>query len=244
MSELKDKVALITGGGSGIGLAAAQLFLADGARVFIAGRDGDKLTRAAASLGGGDRLATHAADGSEPDQAKRLSVIVAERFGGIDILVNNAGANLKERTFAELTAEAWDDLLAANLNGAFHCMKAVVPQMRERKSGLIINVNSISGKRANPLGGIGYIAAKFGLRGLAMGLAAEEGANGIRVTSIYPGEVDTPILEQRPKPISEDHRRRILRPEDVAAAILFVAKLPPHVAIPELVITPASATYL
>jgi NAD(P)-dependent dehydrogenase (short-subunit alcohol dehydrogenase family) len=244
MNTLTDKVILITGGGSGIGLAAARLFLAEGASVAIAGRSPHRLAEAQNVLAGGDRLATHAADVSDPDQARRLIETITARFGRIDVLVNNAGANIKDRTFAELTPLAWRDLVAANLDGAFYCMKAVVPQMREGKGGLIINVNSIAGKRANPLGGIGYVAAKFGLRGLAMGVAAEEGANGIRVTSIYPGEVDTPILEQRPTPLTDEHRRRILRPEDVAAAIVFVAKLPPHVAVPELVITPASATYL
>ena len=134
--------------------------------------------------------------------------------------------------------------MGANLDGAFYCIRAVLPQMLERQDGLIINVNSISGKRANPLGGIAYIAAKFGLRGLAMGVAAEERPHGVRVSSIYPGEVDTPILEQRPSPLSEEHRRTILRPEDVAAAILFIASLPAHAAVPELVLTPANAAYI
>ena len=97
---------------------------------------------------------------------------------------------------------------------------------------------------ASPLGGAAYAAAKFGLRGLAMALAAEEKDNGVRVASIYPGEVDTPILANRPTPLSEVHRQTILQPEDVAAAIVFIATLPPRVAIPELVITPAAAVYL
>jgi NADP-dependent 3-hydroxy acid dehydrogenase YdfG len=116
--------------------------------------------------------------------------------------------------------------------------------MRQRRAGLLIYVNSISGRRSNPLGGVGYNAAKFGLRGLAMGLAAEERDNGIRVSSIYPGEVDTPILEHRPTPVSDEQRRHILRPEDVAAAIVFVARLPAHAAVPELVIMPAKATFI
>jgi NAD(P)-dependent dehydrogenase (short-subunit alcohol dehydrogenase family) len=169
---------------------------------------------------------------------------VTARFGGIDILVNNAGLNIKERTFRELTPESWRRLVAANLDGAFYCMKAVVPQMRQRQDGLIVNVNSISGKRSNPLGGLAYNAAKHGLRGLALGLAAEEKASGIRVCSIYPGEVDTPILEHRPTPLSDEHKKGILQPEDVAAAVLFVATLPPRASVPELVLTPSQATYL
>jgi NADP-dependent 3-hydroxy acid dehydrogenase YdfG len=134
--------------------------------------------------------------------------------------------------------------LSGNLEGAFYCTQAVLPHMLARKEGLIIYINSISGKRASPLGGAAYAAAKFGLRGLAMALAAEEKDNGIRVANIYPGEVDTPILENRPTPLSEEHRKTILQPEDVAAAILFIATLPARVAIPELVITPSRATYL
>jgi NADP-dependent 3-hydroxy acid dehydrogenase YdfG len=169
---------------------------------------------------------------------------VTRRLGRIDILVNNAGVNIKERSFRELTPENWHLLLGANLHGAYYCMHAVLPQMRERRDGLIININSISGKRSNPLGGLGYNAAKFALRGLAMGLAAEEKDNGIRVSSIYPGEVNTPILEARPVPVSDERRQAMLQPEDVAAAVLLIATLPARASIPELVITPANATYV
>jgi NAD(P)-dependent dehydrogenase (short-subunit alcohol dehydrogenase family) len=244
MNTLSGQSVLITGGGSGIGLAAARLFLAEGARVAIAGRNADKLHRAAASLDGGDRLIHRSTDVTDPEQVRQLVEDVQGRFGRIDVLVNNAGLNIKERTLRELTPERWRRLLAGNLEGAFHCMQAVLPSMRERKDGLIINVNSISGKRANPLGGAGYIAAKFALRGLAMGVAAEEKPNGIRVSSIYPGEVDTPILEQRPNQVTEEHRRSMLRPEDVAAAVLFIAALPANATVPELVITPSAAVYI
>jgi NADP-dependent 3-hydroxy acid dehydrogenase YdfG len=244
MSALSDKCVLVTGGGSGIGLAVARLFLEAGAKVAIAGRNADRLRRAADTLRGGDRLFTYAADVSAADQAEALVRNATTGPGRIDILVNNAGANIKARAFRELTPESWNYLLGANLHGAFFCTRAVLPQMRERKDGLIINVNSIAGKRAGPLGGVGYNAAKFALRGLAMGLAAEERANGIRVSSIYPGEVDTPILENRPTPLSDEHRRTILLPEDVAQAVLFVANLPPRVAVPELVILPSAAQYV
>jgi NAD(P)-dependent dehydrogenase (short-subunit alcohol dehydrogenase family) len=244
MSRLAGKAALVTGGGSGIGLAVARLFLAEGARVAITGRDADKLRRAAEALAAGDRVLAHPADVTDPAQVEALVRTAASRLGPVDVLVNNAGLNVKERAFRDLTPESWRRLVAANLDGAFYCMRAVVPAMRERGGGLIVNINSISGKRSNPLGGLAYNAAKFGLRGLALGLAAEEKAAGIRVSSIYPGEVDTPILEQRPAPLSAEHRRGILQPEDVAAAVLFVATLPPRASVPELVITPASATYV
>jgi NADP-dependent 3-hydroxy acid dehydrogenase YdfG len=244
MSKLTGKVVLVTGGGSGIGLAAARLLLDEGARVAITGRNEDKLRRAAAELNAGERLIHHAADVADMGQVETLVQETTRRLGPIDILVNNAGLNIKERTFRELTPENWHLLLGANLHGAFYCMRAVLPQMRERRDGLIININSISGKRSNPLGGLAYNAAKFALRGLAMGLAAEEKDNGIRVSNIYPGEVNTPILEARPSPVSEERRRAMLQPEDVAAAVLFIATLPSRASIPELVITPANAMYV
>ncbi len=244
MSKLAGKNILVTGGGSGIGLAAAKMLLAEGARVAITGRDEDKLRRAAEELNAGERLFYRAADVADRAQVDALAEEVLRRFGQIDILVNNAGLNIKQRTFRDLTPENWHLLLGANLHGAFYCIRAVLPSMRERHNGLIINVNSISGKRSNPLGGLGYNAAKFGLRGLAMGLAAEEKDNGIRVCNIYPGEVNTPILEARPSPVGEERRRAMLQPEDVASAILFLATLPPRACIPELVITPANAMYV
>jgi len=244
MSNLTGKTALVTGGGSGIGLAVARLFLDAGARVAITGRDRAKLQRAAEGLKAGERIICHAADLSRPEEVQALVEEVCAKLGRIDILVNNAGANIKERSMAELTPDSWQYLVGGNLHGAYHCMYAVLPRMRQRHEGLIINVNSIAGKRANPLGGTAYVAAKFGLRGLALAVAAEEKANGIRVSSIYPGEVDTPILEQRPMPVSEEQRKKILKPEDVARAVLFVATMPEHVAIPELIITPSAYGYI
>lgn len=244
MKKLSETSILITGGGSGIGLACAKGFLEQGARVAIAGRDKAKLDKAAATLGGGDRLITAACDVTDVKQVGQLVEQVRKQLGGIDILVNNAGANLKERTFRELTPASWDRLIRANLDGAFYCIHAVLPEMLARQDGLIINIVSVAGKRASPLGGVAYAAAKFGMSALGIGLAAEEKDSGIRVCNIYPGEVDTPILEHRPSPVTEEHRARILKPEDVAASVVFVAGLPAHVSIPELVIKPTCQSYV
>lgn len=243
MSKFAGKTVLITGGGSGIGLAAARLFLDGGARVAIVGRDEKKLRQAAAALGHAERLTTAAADVADPEQVQRMVERVVKHFGPIDILVNNAGLNIKERKMRELTPARWQLLLRANLDGAFYCMHAVLPSMLERKDGLIINVSSVAGKRANPLGGAAYVASKFGMAGLGLCLAAEEKDSGLRVSNIYPGEVDTPILEVRPQPVSAEQRQGILKPEDVAAAILFVAGMPKHVSVPELVIKPTVHVY-
>jgi len=243
MSKLADKVAVVTGGGSGVGKATAALFLKEGAKVVIAGRDAAKLDAVAKELKGGDSLRTFPTDVGHADQCQALIEFATNAFGRVDILVNNAGTNIKDRTLRELTPEAWDMMMAANMNGAFYLTKAVLPQMFDRKDGVIVNVVSVAGKRANPLGGAAYVAAKFGMGGLGLVLSNEEKDSGVRVSNIYPGEIDTPILAVRPKPVTEEHRATILKPEDVAEAVLYVTALPPRVSIPELVIKPTAQMY-
>src|SRR5579862_5167546 len=162
MSRLTNKTALITGGGSGIGLATARYFLEEGARVVIAGRDEAKLASAAKALNGGARLATQAADVAKVDQVQAMVRRTTEQFGQIDILVNNAGLNIKDRAIEQLTPESWNQLVRANLDGTFYCIHAVLPQMLKRQDGVIINISSVAGKRAWPMSGAGYSAAKFG----------------------------------------------------------------------------------
>jgi NADP-dependent 3-hydroxy acid dehydrogenase YdfG len=244
MGRLGNKVALITGGGSGIGLASARLFLQEGAKVAITGRDAGKLKQAATDFGGGERVFQEAADVADPMQVRSLVEKVTSRFGRVDILLNNAGVNIKNRAFREVTPETWQKVIRANLDGAFFCIHYVLPQMIERRDGIVINIDSISGKRAYPLGGVAYNASKHGMTALGLCLGAEEKDNGIRVCNIYPGEVDTPILKDRPTAPTQEHRQRMMRAEDVAAAVLFVATLPPHVTVPELIIKPADAVYL
>ncbi|MGL6074163.1 MAG: SDR family oxidoreductase [Fimbriiglobus sp.] len=241
--RLAGKTVVVTGGGSGVGLATARGFLAAGANVVIAGRDGVKLGLAALELNGGLKLLAMPTDVTDAEQCEALILAGTVRYGQVDILVNNAGANLKARTMRELTPESWNQMIRANLDGAFYCTHYVLPQMLERKDGIIINIVSVAGKRANPLGGAAYVAGKFGMGGMGLVLANEEKDSGIRVSNICPGEIDTPILSQRPSPVSESHRAAILKPADVADAILYVANLPPAVHIPELVIKPTTQGY-
>ncbi|MBN9120690.1 MAG: SDR family oxidoreductase [Planctomycetes bacterium] len=243
MGKLADKVAVITGGGSGVGKATAALFLKEGAKVVIAGRDPAKLDAVAKELKGDDALRTLPTDVGDADRCQALIDFATRAFGRVDVLVNNAGTNLKERTIRELSPEAWEMMIRTNLDGAFYCTKAVLQQMLDRRDGVIVNVVSVAGKRANPLGGAAYVAAKFGMGGLGLVLSNEEKDSGVRVSNIYPGEIDTPILAVRPTPVSEAHRATILKPEDVADAVLFVAALPARVSIPELVIKPTAQLY-
>ncbi|WP_020468741.1 SDR family oxidoreductase [Zavarzinella formosa] len=240
MGRFTGKKVLVTGGGSGVGQATARLFAQEGAMVAIAGRDAAKLAETAKGL---PEMLVVPTDVTDPKAVEALFKTVLAKFGHIDILVNNAGTNLKARTMRELTVENWHKLINTNLDGAFYCIKSVLPGMIERKDGIIVNVNSVSGKRPYPLAGAGYAAGKFGLHALAGCLASEEMESGIRVSTIYPGEIDTPILVERPTPVSAEQRAKILKAEDVANAILFVSSLPPHVSVPELIIKPTSQVY-
>jgi NADP-dependent 3-hydroxy acid dehydrogenase YdfG len=238
MCNLKGRTALITGGSSGIGLATARAMLAADASVAIASRDASRLQKAAAELHAGDRVFTHACDVTDKDQVRALVDAVVDRFGRIDILVNNAGVNVKNRSSKDLDPDTWDKLIRANLDGTFYVTHAVLPAMRERRDGIIVNIGSVVGKRANPLGGAGYNAAKFGMAALGLTLSVEEKDFNIRVTNIYPGEVDTPLLDHRPQPVTAEHRAKVLQPDDVAAAVMFVCTLPIRAHVPELVIKP------
>src|SRR5581483_8425854 len=166
-----------------------------------------------------------------------------QAFGTIDILVNNAGINIPARRLAELAAEDWDALLHVNATGAFNVTLAVLPHMRAQRGGLIINISSISGLRPSSLAGAAYSASKHALNALSKVVAQEEEQNGIRATIIAPGDINTPLLDKRPTAVSAEQRTRILQPDDIAAAALFVATLPAHVSVPELVIKPVGQVY-
>ncbi len=239
--SLEHRTALVIGGGSGIGAAIALAFAADGARVAVAGRDEVKLNAVAGRSA--TPLLTHAVDVSDLASVERCVAWATRELGRIDILVNSAGINVPKRALADLSADDWRRVMDANATGAYHCLRAVLPQMRDRRDGLIVQVSSIAGIRASLLGGAAYTASKFAMSGLGLLVGLEEKDHGIRVTNIYPGEVETPILDHRPVPVSAEHRARILQPEDVAAAALMVARLPPRAHVPELVIKPTTQPF-
>lgn len=164
--------------------------------------------------------------------------------GPLDILVNSAGLTVRNRHMAELRPCDWDLVLAVNLTGAYNCMHAALPGMRERRGGLIVNISSIAGKRVFPVSGPAYCASKFALTALGTCVGLEEREYGIHVTNIHPGEVATAILDQRPHPVPTEKLALMLQPEDVAAAVVMVAKLPPRALVPDLVITPLYQGYI
>jgi NADP-dependent 3-hydroxy acid dehydrogenase YdfG len=241
---LAGKTAVVTGGGTGIGAAIALALAVEGCRVVIAGRRMEKLRETAAKFNGKLRIETHEVDVTDRNSVNELFRWSTETLGQIDMAMLCAGANIKHRLMSETTPEEWDELLAINTNGVYNCLHAVLPPMRSRRDGLIVLISSVAGKRAGKLGGIGYAAAKFAVGAIGTSLANEEGKNGIRVSTICPGEVDTPILDNRPVPVTDEHRARILQPDDVAAAVLMIAKLPPRAHVQEMIIKPTTQEYV
>ncbi len=241
--QLTGKVALITGGGTGIGAAIARVYAEAGAQVVITGRRAGKLQEVCAAISNTLPVRHYAADVGEISQVNELVAWTNQTFGQIDILVNNAGTNVLERRMHQLTPAAWEQMLRINASGVFNTIHAVLPQMRARRDGLLITVSSIAGVRASVLAGAGYSASKHAVNALMKVIALEEKDNGIRSTIIAPGEVNTPILDERPIPVSDEHKARILQPVDVALAALFVASLPPRAHVPELLIKPTTQEF-
>ena len=241
---LSEKAVLVTGGGTGIGRAAAQALAAEGARVMVAGRREEKLRETAAGYDGPGEIASATVDVADLASVQSLCRQAEETLGRVDVLLNSSGVNVAKRSMAELSPADWEKLLQINATGAYYLMTTLLPGMRRRGDGLIMNVSSIAGKRASLLGGVGYSASKFAMTALGLTAALEEGDHGVRITNIYPGEVNTPILENRPQPVSDEHKARILQPEDVAAAVVMIAKLPPRAHVPEFVIKPTTQEWV
>ena len=226
-----------------MGEAIALALAAEGAKVAVAGRRQEKLDAVSEQAEG--KILTHTVDVAERESVKALFDWAGAQFGGqLHLLVNCAGVNIPKRSMSELAPGDWDKVIAINATGAFNCMHFGLPLMRPHRTGLVINISSTSGKRAAPLGGLAYNASKFAMAAIGTSASENERGNGIRVTTIFPGEVDTPILDDRPVPPDADHRAKILKPADIAAITVTIAKLPPLAHVPELVIKPIGQSFI
>jgi NAD(P)-dependent dehydrogenase (short-subunit alcohol dehydrogenase family) len=239
MNRLKDKIAWVTGAGSGIGRAAAIALAREGARLVLSGRRDPPLRETAARIEvDGGTAVVEPGDLTDAAAAARVAATIRKRFGRLDILVNNAGVNISRRSLAQLDVSGVDQVLNGNLSSAFYCVLAALPIMRAQKDGVLIHTASMAGRAIGPLSGAAYAAAKHGVVGMSHSINCEECVNGIRSTVLCPGEVATPILDQRPVPVNAQDRARMLQPEDVADLIVYVASLSAHVCVNEVWITP------
>lgn len=225
MTKDQQRVALVTGAAQGIGLAAAQRFLADGWAVAMLDNNGAVLAAAAAAAGAPDRVLALTLDVSRPADAETAIAAIAGRFGRLDALVNNAGI-AHFGPLMETPLEAWNEVMAVNLTGPFIMTKAAVPLMRET-GGAIVNITSISSLRASTLR-VAYGTSKAGLGHLTKQMAVELASHGIRVNAVAPGPVDTAMAKKVHSPeIRADYHdaiplNRYGLPEELADAIVYL----------------------
>ncbi len=223
------KIALVTGGGNGIGAATCRAFAAAGAHVAILDRDAASAEAVAADIKSRDGAATaHAIDVADRGAFMALAASIAEASAGIDILVNGAGTTVR-RMISEMNPEDWDRVIAVNLTGAFNGIQAVLPHMRRRGGGAIVNIASIAGQRISFGGTANYSASKAGLLGLTRHTAYELAPDGIRVNAVCPGPTATGFSGTIPSEEAKAARAkkiplgRMCEPEDIADPILFLA---------------------
>ena len=221
-AELKDKVAVVTGGTRGIGWSIARALVREGASVFVCGRDARRVEAAVEELrNNGGRADGLAADVRRYEDCRRLIAAATEGFGGLDILVNNAGVGVF-KPVDQISVEEWDEVIGTNLSGVFYCSREAIPWMRRRGGGYIFNISSLAAINPMP-GGAAYNASKFGLNGFTEAMMQDVRYDGIRVSTIMPGSVDTDFAAQ---PGSKKRETWKLTGDDIAKAVVDLYKYP------------------
>ena len=222
MAQLDGKVAVVTGGTRGIGWSIARALVREGASVFVCGRDARRVEAAVEELrNNGGRADGLAADVRRYEDCRRLIAAATEGFGGLDILVNNAGVGVF-KPVDQISVEEWDEVIGTNLSGVFYCSREAIPWMRRRGGGYIFNISSLAAINPMP-GGAAYNASKFGLNGFTEAMMQDVRYDGIRVSTIMPGSVDTDFAAQ---PGSKKRETWKLTGDDIARAIVDLYKYP------------------
>jgi NAD(P)-dependent dehydrogenase (short-subunit alcohol dehydrogenase family) len=230
---------VITGAGSGVGQAIALDLIKEGWRAALVGRRSEALQGTAKLAGSRDgQSLVCPCDLGDQKAVEQMAKRVLAEFKEVEVLVNAAGINFPRRALEVLSLEDYHEMIDTNLHGAYYCVQAFLPQMRARRSGTIVNIVSDAAKQANAKAGPAYCMAKFGLTGLSQSINAEERANGIRACAIFPGDIDTPLLDKRPQPPTPEARAKMLQSEDVAACALLAIHLPPRAIVEEILIRP------
>lgn len=234
-----NQTAVITGAGSGVGRAVAIALAKQNWQLALLGRTKSALDETAKLTGlAPDKVLVHVCDIGRAEQVEAMGRAVLAKFNTVDALVNAAGTNAPKRALEVLSSADYHAMIDTNLHGAYYCVQAFLPQMRERKAGTIVNIVSDAGKQASPKAGPGYVISKFGLAGLTQAINAEERGNGVRACAIFPGDIDTPLLDKRPTPPPAEARARMMLPEDIAECALLAINLPPRAIVEELIVRP------
>jgi len=239
MPHVAPKIAVVTGASSGLGQAIAIKLAQHGWSVVAVARRPDALQQTIDLAKPADsRITPLECDVSDPAAVENMAATVLAKFGTIHALVNSAGTNTPDRSFANLSLATYRHVIDVNETGTFLCIQAFLPTMRKQQSGTIVNISSDSAIQPSMKAGAAYVASKMAVRGLTLSLNAEERVNGIRACAIYPGDIDTPLLERRPTPPTADARKKMLAPDDVAECVLLAITLPDRAVIEELLIRP------
>jgi NAD(P)-dependent dehydrogenase (short-subunit alcohol dehydrogenase family) len=234
-TSLQNKRVVVTGASKGIGLAIAQSLYQEGCKVLICAREQAKVDEAVAQIAGteGGTIAGIGADVSRFEDVQRIFQEADRQFEGLDILINNAGFGVFHPT-AEITVEDWDQLIATNLSGAFYCSKEALARFKQSGGGQIVNLSSLAGK--NPFaGGAAYNASKFGLNGFSEAMMLDHRADGVRVSYVMPGSVDTEFGGKEVKSKSSWK----IAPEDIAEIVLGILKMPGRTLISRVEVRPS-----
>ena len=235
MTELSSKVALVVGGGGGIGLGIAKAMATEGCRVALADISEDALKQAATENTG---MVWKVVDATDRRSVADLFQWAESEVGPVEVVAYSAGMNVANRMFQNIDPADYDQVNDVNANGAFLCIRAALEVMRPRKTGTIINIVSLAGLRSMLLAGLPYCTSKFAQGAMGLFANQEVNADGVRVTNIYPGETNTPIVDKRPEPPPAEKRAAMLQPEDIAACAVLAAKLDARAVLPEIVVTP------
>ncbi len=234
-----NRTVVITGAGSGVGRAIAIALAKQGWRLALLGRTQSALDETAQLTG----LPKHdvlviPCDIGRVEQVQQMARAVFELFNTVDVLVNAAGTNAPKRSLEVLSLDDYHAMIDTNLHGAYYCVQAFLPQMRQRQTGTIINIVSDAGKQASPKAGPGYVISKWGLAGLTQAINAEERGHGVRACAIFPGDINTPLLDKRPVPPDNASRLKMMTAEDIAECALLAINLPPRAIVEEILVRP------
>jgi NADP-dependent 3-hydroxy acid dehydrogenase YdfG len=244
MRTLDGKIVWITGAGTGIGEASARLLALAGMTVVLSGRRAEPLEETAETIRAtGGRAEVIALDVADRDAVFEAAAAIDRAHGRIDMLFANAGTNLTPRNWSDAIADrsvldGWDTVIDANVKGVYNGVAAVLPAMRRQGDGLVVITSSWAGRFYSQVAGVAYGASKHAVMSISAHVNMQEGVNGIRACAICPGEVATPILDRRPVKLTPEELEKLIQPEDIAEAALFVARMHPRTSIHEILVAP------
>lgn len=244
MRTIDGKLVWITGAGTGIGEATARLLAGAGMTVVLSGRRAEPLESVAAAIrDGGGRAEAIALDVADREATFAAAARIERDHGRIDMLFANAGTNLTPRNWSDAVddpsvLDGWDAVIDANVKGVYNGVAAVLPAMRRQRDGVVAITSSWAGRFYSKVAGVAYGASKHAVMSISAQINMQEGGNGIRSCAICPGEVATPILDRRPVKLTPEELEKLIQPEDIAEAVLLVARMHPRTSVHEILVAP------